>query len=504
MLFGLQVEISDAEVGLLVSNGTFVRVLDAGSHVIDAKIDEVFVVDITSTRNLIFSQENCLRVTTEDYAVLDLHMSVTYKVKIGGAYLYFFMLREPRRVLNILCGSAASTVFGSLDLAGSLWGNITDIEREIKSSIQWRCDELLSGIYIEHVTLHSIELPGELKADFSGILRTPESTTSSLLPGKTDAGESLMVGRFGRKATPPGTTSSDHFEVYEGYQALVTLYGEPIRKQLHPGRYQKTAKEEVIYFPNFPQIISIEEERYVTAERRFVQIAATISWRIHDPEKIYIYFGNMDRASDLLGDLLNSNMRMHIANAPTPFESYRRDPIDQNAPLINAIEESVLQDTRWDMSREKSGVDFIGVYMQVKPNPEIGSSAFGRMRAQLENEIEQRLAIAEMFGAHLEAEVEGLTARTTKYLGSGDLDLREKETLIEYYFEDASRAIESILTYMKPESFDILHQELISEILHDLQGIVSSLISQIKSTAPDELQEMIEEHHQDIQRMFKP
>ena len=541
--FGLPITIDESEIGLLLQNGAYIKNLTPGVYEIDPEVHVVFVLDNASAREMVFScsdnsgtDEDCITVLTANHAYLNIGISVTFKIRDdeitpfdlyimdpqnrnylseyndaaitewerqrerGNVYSYTFQINEPENALRKLCRSAVSTVLGSRDFQEVLWNDTTQIEDEIRNILQWKSDSIFTGLYIENVTISEILLPFEIQAEYAGSLK--RNSRASTLVDRSNSGEGFLQRREGRKATNATEAKDESFEIGERYQSIITHRGIPIKTITEAGQHRKKRDEEVVYLPASIRLVSVEKEQYITRDKYFISLSSVLAWRIRDPELFYIHFPDVAGASHFLNDLVNGGVRNSVAIATLPFARYLVDPDVDNAPQISALEDDVLRNILADWPIGDYGISLFDVSVFVETDPVMADSIYHRMRSQIDTEIMYRLSKAESFKYMLMGMLNQKIERVMDALQLEDMDVQEAVHLIEFYFEDVYSEISLVLEEVEEECFDILGEDLISEILQGFRDAVSPIVDKFAHESRVRIDAILEERITNINRVL--
>jgi membrane protease subunit HflC len=191
------------------------------------------------------------------------------------------------------------------------------------------------------------------------------------------------------------------FVVNESQTAIVLNLGKIVRSDLKPGLHFKLPLvEEVRKFDR--RILSLDDapERYLTAEKKDVEIDFFAKWRITDVTTFYRAAGGGDEtaAKQRLSPIVQNALKLEInrLDLKTVLSSGRSDLTGRLLKNINA-------------SAKPLGIEVVDVRIKRINYPqdsEILPSVFNRMRAERTRVANQLRAEGEQGGAAIKAEAE--------------------------------------------------------------------------------------------------
>ena len=198
--------------------------------------------------------------------------------------------------------------------------------------------------------------------------------------------------------------------INEGYQVVVTRFGEIVDTHTEAGLYFKLPFIDVVTtYPRLVLSIDGDSQRIPTKEQQFIIVDTTSRWRISDPALFYQSFKTLEAAYTRLSDVIDSATRMIItqhslseivrssnlinekATTDPSIESLGGDVTDQISSLINVTtkSESVSKGRRQlthEMAIEAQkmlpqyGIELIDVLpRQIKYSDEMTESVYNRM-----------------------------------------------------------------------------------------------------------------------------
>lgn len=125
--------------------------------------------------------------------------------------------------------------------------------------------------------------------------------------------------------------------VNEGYQVVVTRFGQIVNTHTDAGLYFKVPFVDMVTsYPKLILSLDGDSQRIPTKENQFIIVDTTSRWRISDPEQFYKSFKTLDAAYTRLSDVIDSATR-------TIITQNRLSEIVRSSNLIN--EETTIEPT---------------------------------------------------------------------------------------------------------------------------------------------------------------
>ncbi|MCL2094436.1 MAG: protease modulator HflC [Treponema sp.] len=104
------------------------------------------------------------------------------------------------------------------------------------------------------------------------------------------------------------------FVVHEGEQAVIVQFGRITNVVTQAGLHIKIPFiDEVIKYPKRIMAWNGEQRGIPTLERQYIIVDITARWRIANPQIFYESIGTINRAYDILGEVINSEVRTVVA-----------------------------------------------------------------------------------------------------------------------------------------------------------------------------------------------
>ena len=168
--------------------------------------------------------------------------------------------------------------------------------------------------------------------------------------------------------------SSALFTVQEGNTALVFKFGEIIETNLKPGLHIKTPfVNSVKHFDARLQTLDSEPERYLTSEKKNLNVDSFVKWRITDASKFYTTMNGDIRLANLrVGQIIKDSLRAEFGTRTV------QEVISQDRTLI-------VEDIKNNTSKAVAsfGIDIIDIQIKRVDLPkDINETVYLRMAAE--------------------------------------------------------------------------------------------------------------------------
>ena len=168
--------------------------------------------------------------------------------------------------------------------------------------------------------------------------------------------------------------SSALFTVQEGNTALVFKFGEIIETNLKPGLHIKTPfVNSVKHFDARLQTLDSDPERYLTSEKKNLNVDSFVKWRITDASKFYTTMNGDIRLTNLrVGQIIKDSLRAEFGTRTV------QEVISQDRTLIV---ENIKKNTSKAVT--SFGVDIVDVQIKRVDLPkDINETVYLRMAAE--------------------------------------------------------------------------------------------------------------------------
>ncbi len=168
--------------------------------------------------------------------------------------------------------------------------------------------------------------------------------------------------------------SSALYVVQEGNTALVFRFGEIVETNLKPGLHFKTPfVNNVKHFDARLQTLDAQPERYLTSEKKNLNVDSFVKWRIVDASKFYVTMNGDIRLANLrLGQIIKDGLRAEFGTRTV------QEVISQDRDLIVS---DIKANTASSVA--KFGIDIIDVQIKRVDLPQdINETVYKRMAAE--------------------------------------------------------------------------------------------------------------------------
>lgn len=190
--------------------------------------------------------------------------------------------------------------------------------------------------------------------------------------------------------------SATVYIVPETHRGVVLRFGELVKTDVEPGLHFKlpwveTARE----FDKRILTLNIETQRYLTVEKKPLDVDSYVTWQIRDIDDFYRATGGSEaRAEELLSSRIENGLRDQFGlRNMTEVVSGARDELM-----------TVIQDNVDELTREEFGIEVIDIRIKgIELPEEVSDTVFERMRAE-------RAAEAQEYRSRGEEQAEGVRA----------------------------------------------------------------------------------------------
>jgi membrane protease subunit HflC len=204
------------------------------------------------------------------------------------------------------------------------------------------------------------------------------------------------------------------FTVDQRHQAIVFQWGEIKDVIKEPGLYVKwpLIQNVRIFEARILTLDSAEPERFLTAEKKPVQVDSYVKWRIDNVRQFYVSVGDEVRAKTRLAQVVNSGLREEFGKRTV------HDVVSgEREQIMNAVKRKA------DIEARKMGLEIVDVRLKrVDFPPEVSESVYRRMETE-------RKRVANQLRSQGAAESEKIKA---------DAD-RQREVIVAEAYRDAQR-----------------------------------------------------------------
>lgn len=161
-------QVDTKERAVVLRFGAFSEITGEGLNWRWPLIEDVFIVDATSTRQ--YSSKGLM--LTEDESIVELPLTVQYNVSDVRAFA--LNVRDPEASLRHATDSAVRHVVGSTELNQALSEGREAIAAEVKQRLQTYLNTYESGIQVINVNIQEARPPEEVRAAFDDVIKAKE------------------------------------------------------------------------------------------------------------------------------------------------------------------------------------------------------------------------------------------------------------------------------------------------------------------------------------------
>ena len=161
-------QVDTKERAVVLRFGAFSEITGEGLNWRWPLIEDVFIVDATSTRQ--YSSKGLM--LTEDESIVELPLTVQYNVSDVRAFA--LNVRDPEASLRHATDSAVRHVVGSTELNQALSEGREAIAAEVKQRLQTYLNSYESGIQVINVNIQEARPPEEVRSAFDDVIKAKE------------------------------------------------------------------------------------------------------------------------------------------------------------------------------------------------------------------------------------------------------------------------------------------------------------------------------------------
>lgn len=261
------------------------------------------------------------------------------------------------------------------------------------------------------------------------------------------------------------------YVVNEGYQVVVTRFGQIVSSHTDSGLYFKVPFIDIVTtYPKLILSLDGDSQRIPTKENQFIIVDTTSRWKISDPTLFYQSFKTLDAAYTRLSDVIDSATRTIITqnrlseivrssniineeNTTDATTDLINDASAQISSLINVASksESVTKGRREltiDMLKEAQkmipsyGIDLLDILpRQIKYSDEMSESVYSRM-------IKERNQVAQAYRSLGEG-------KRAEWLGKLDNDQNRIESEAYWKSQEIKGEADAKASQIYAEAYDI-------------------------------------------------
>jgi len=190
-------------------------------------IETVELVDFKQVRTLEIGYRNSTQnrnakeavMLTEDENIIDIQFAVQYKLSEtpNSAEQYVFNNRKPDEMVKFVAESAIREIVGKAKMDFALYEGREQIAQQTRDLMQKSMDRYKTGVYIQKVTLQSVQPPDKVQAAFDDAVKAGQDRVRLVNEGQAYANDVIPRARG---------TASRLMEEANGYNTEVTQRAE--------------------------------------------------------------------------------------------------------------------------------------------------------------------------------------------------------------------------------------------------------------------------------------
>src|SRR6185503_5326346 len=156
---------------------------------------------------------------TEDENIIDIQFAVQYKLSEtpNSAEAFVFNNRKPEEMVKFVAESAIREVVGKAKMDFALYEGREQIAQQTRDLMQKSMDRYKTGVYIQKVTLQSVQPPDKVQAAFDDAVKAAQDRVRLVNEGQAYANDVIPRARG---------TASRLMEEANGYNTEVTQRAE--------------------------------------------------------------------------------------------------------------------------------------------------------------------------------------------------------------------------------------------------------------------------------------
>jgi membrane protease subunit HflK len=191
-------------------------------------LEAVDLVDFSQVRTLEIGYRNATAnknareatMLTEDENIIDIQFAVQYNLAVGNpnsAEWYVFNNRRPDEIVKVVAESAMREVVGKAKMDFALYEGREQIAAQTRDLMQKSMERFKTGVYIQKVTLQSVQPPDKVQAAFDDAVKAQQDRVRLVNEGQAYANDVIPRARG---------TASRLLEEANGYNIEVTQRAE--------------------------------------------------------------------------------------------------------------------------------------------------------------------------------------------------------------------------------------------------------------------------------------
>ena len=160
-------------------------------------------------------KENEALMLTDDENIIDVQFAVQYDLKSAEAYV--FNVRKPDQIVQFIAQTAMGEVVGKAKMDFVLYEGREQIAKSAEKLMQELLDRYQTGVYVQKVTLQSVQPPDKVQAAFDDAVKAGQDRERFRNEGQAYANDVVPRARG---------NAARLIEEANGYQAEVTQRAE--------------------------------------------------------------------------------------------------------------------------------------------------------------------------------------------------------------------------------------------------------------------------------------
>jgi len=164
-------------------------------------VEAVELVDFSQVKTIEIGYRNSLKskvdkeavMLTDDENIIDIQFAVQYNIK--DAFAYVFNNRKPDQIAAFVAESAIREVVGKAKMDFVLYEGREQIAKQTEQLMQQMLDRYGTGIYVQKVTLQSVQPPDKVQAAFDDAVKAGQDRDRSKNEGQAYANDVVPRAR---------------------------------------------------------------------------------------------------------------------------------------------------------------------------------------------------------------------------------------------------------------------------------------------------------------------
>jgi membrane protease subunit HflK len=158
-------------------------------------------------------KENEALMLTDDENIIDIQFAVQYNLKSAEAYL--FNVRKPDLIVQFIAQTAMGEVVGKAKMDFVLYEGREQIAKSAEKLMQEMLDRYQTGVYVQKVTLQSVQPPDKVQAAFDDAVKAGQDRERFRNEGQAYANDVVPRARGNAAAADRGEANGYQTEVVQ-------------------------------------------------------------------------------------------------------------------------------------------------------------------------------------------------------------------------------------------------------------------------------------------------